>query len=92
MLEKFWCARSYLFGRDPCKHPECIALRDDAAATCEGCLHSDGRMCVRGPSPFTQRYETTYTDSDFCGPSRRYFKRRFWFPALRALSEKGDEQ
>lgn len=40
---------------------------------CSQCLHSaTGDICKR--SGKRQFYELQYTDTDFCGPNRRYFK------------------
>ena len=40
--------------------------------TCIGCVHAKQNACTRdGLHP--QAYETKFTDSDFCGPNRRYF-------------------
>ncbi len=44
-------------------------------ATCSQCRYSKGDRCLRD-GDYSQSYELTYTDSDFCGPNRRYFARR----------------
>lgn len=44
------------------------------AEGCTGCAHARGNMCHRSDKPYRQSYERKHTDSDFCGPSHRYFE------------------
>ncbi len=49
----------------------------EKVAACGQCRFAFGVMCRRDPvREYLQAYETRYDDSDFCGPRRRYFKRR----------------
>ena len=58
------------------------------AATCQTCLFAAGIRCHRD-GDYLQSYETQFDDDDFCGPDRRYYRRRtFWRWVRQALSGK----
>lgn len=59
------------------------------ALSCEGCGYAKGTRCTRD-GDYSQSYERAYTDSDFCGPDRRYYKQGIMSRLLTPTTRKED--